>query len=132
MKLVSGLIFCQNLSMLEFLEHLYQKILFFRVLINQFLPPTFFRGMLCHICDVPVTKTSMDQSELVNVGAQIVREKKKKKILSFRRQVSAGDNGGTAGTGRAQDGFNTSTRECCYSNTFRSMFTYRPGERGGE
>ena len=27
--------------------------------------------MLHHVCDVAMTKTGMDQSELVNVGAQI-------------------------------------------------------------
>ena len=51
------------------------------MLINQFEPPTFclcfaltginFRGMLHHVCDVPMTKTHVNQSELVNVGAQI-------------------------------------------------------------
>ena len=30
-----------------------------------------FRGMLHHVCDVPMTKISVDQSEFVNVGAQI-------------------------------------------------------------
>ena len=51
------------------------------VIINQFVPPTFclcfaftgvnFRGMLHYVCDVwPMTKTSVDQSELVNVGPQ--------------------------------------------------------------
>ena len=51
------------------------------MLINQYVPPTFclcfaltginFRGMLDHVCDVPMTKTYVDQSELVNVEAQI-------------------------------------------------------------
>ena len=51
------------------------------VLINQFAPPTFclyiaftginFRGMLHHVCDVTMRKILVDQSELVNVGAQI-------------------------------------------------------------
>ena len=30
-----------------------------------------FQGMLHHVCDVCMTKTCVDQSELVNVGAQI-------------------------------------------------------------
>ena len=30
-----------------------------------------FWGMLHHICDVPMTKTCVDRSELINVGAQI-------------------------------------------------------------
>ena len=51
------------------------------MLINQFVPPTFclyfaftginFRDMLDHVCDVPMTETCVDQSELENVGAQI-------------------------------------------------------------
>ena len=51
------------------------------VLINQFVPPNFclcfvftginFRGMLHHVFDVPMTKTCLNQSELVNVGAHI-------------------------------------------------------------
>ena len=51
------------------------------MLINQFVPPTFclffafsgmnFRGLLHHVCDVAMTKTFVDQSELVNIGAQI-------------------------------------------------------------
>ena len=51
------------------------------VLNNQIVPPTFylcftftginFRGMLHHVCDVLMAKTCVDQSELVNVGAQI-------------------------------------------------------------
>ena len=51
------------------------------MLINQFVPPTFcpcfaftgmnFLGMLYHVCDVLMTKTCVDQSELVDVGAQI-------------------------------------------------------------
>ena len=50
-------------------------------LIIQFVSPTFclsfaftsinFRGILHHVCDIPMTKTCMDQSELVNVGAEI-------------------------------------------------------------
>ena len=50
------------------------------VLINQF-QPTFclcfvftsinFRGIFYYVCDVTMTKTCVDQSELVNVGAQI-------------------------------------------------------------
>ena len=48
-----------------------------QVVIYQFVPPTFcftginFRGMLDHAYDVFMTKTGVDQSELVNVGAQI-------------------------------------------------------------
>ena len=52
-----------------------------QVVINQFVPPTFCfcicftginsRGMLDHVYDVFMTKTGVDQSELVNVGAQI-------------------------------------------------------------
>ena len=52
------------------------------VLINQFVSPTLclcfafidinFRGMLCHACDGwSMTKTCVDQSEIVNVTAQI-------------------------------------------------------------
>ena len=49
------------------------------VLINQFVLPTFclcfstginFRGMLHDVCDVPMMKTFVDQTELVNVEAQ--------------------------------------------------------------
>ena len=56
-------------------------ILSLSVLINQFVPPTFFlcftftginfRVMLHHVCDLPLTKTYADQSEIVNVRAQI-------------------------------------------------------------
>ena len=45
------------------------------------VPPTFchwfvltdvnFRGMLHHVCDVPMIKECADQSEVVNVGIQI-------------------------------------------------------------
>ena len=62
-------------------SHLQSSFQAWSVLINQFVPPTFclhfaftginFRGMLHHVCDVPMTKTWVDQSELVNVGAQI-------------------------------------------------------------
>ena len=31
----------------------------------------YFRGMLHHVCDVPMTKACVDQSELVDIGAQI-------------------------------------------------------------
>ena len=52
------------------------------VLINQFVPPIFylcssipginFRGMLHQVCDVwPMRKRSVDQSELVDIGAKI-------------------------------------------------------------
>ena len=51
------------------------------VLNNQIVPPTFclcftftginFRGMLPHVCDVLMAKTCVEQSEFVNVGAQI-------------------------------------------------------------
>ena len=51
------------------------------VLINQLVLPIFclcfaftginFRGMLHHVCDVPMTKTCVDQSELVDVEVQI-------------------------------------------------------------
>ena len=51
------------------------------VLINQLVLPIFclcfaftdinFRGMLHHVCDVPMTKTCVDQSELVHVEVQI-------------------------------------------------------------
>ena len=51
------------------------------VLTNQFVPSTFclcfaltginFRRILHHICDVPMTKTCVEQSELINVGAQM-------------------------------------------------------------
>ena len=51
------------------------------MLINQFVPPTFclyfaftginLRDMLDHVCDVPMTERCVDQSEPVNVGAQI-------------------------------------------------------------
>ena len=56
-------------------------VIFKTVLINQFVSPTFcvcfafcginFRGMLNHVCNVPMMKTCMDQPELINVGAQI-------------------------------------------------------------
>ena len=51
------------------------------VLINQFVPPTFclcfaftginFRGMYIMFVTWRMTKTCVDQSELVNLGAQI-------------------------------------------------------------
>ena len=51
------------------------------VLSNKFVPPTFclffsftgisFQGMLHHVSDVPLTKTDVDQPELVNVEVQI-------------------------------------------------------------
>ena len=51
------------------------------MLIDQFVPQTFclcfaftginFRDMLHHVCDVAMTKKYVEQSELVNVGAQI-------------------------------------------------------------
>ena len=51
------------------------------VLINKFVPPTFclffsftginFQGMLHHVSDVPLTKTDVDQPELVNVEVRI-------------------------------------------------------------
>ena len=48
------------------------------VLINQFVPQRFanftglnFREILHHVCDVSMTKTRADQSELVNEGVQI-------------------------------------------------------------
>ena len=63
---------------------IYDEVHYFHnntVLINQFVRPTFclcsafvdinFRGMLHHICDMPMTKTCVNQSEVVNVGAQI-------------------------------------------------------------
>ena len=49
-------------------------------LINQFVPAFClcfvftsinFQGILHHVCDVTMTKKYVDQSELVNVGAQI-------------------------------------------------------------
>ena len=52
------------------------------VLINQFVPPTFclcftffgiiFRGMLHHVCEVTMTKTCVDQSELVNMEHKLI------------------------------------------------------------
>ena len=30
-----------------------------------------FRGMLHHVCDMPLTKTCLDQLELVNIEAKI-------------------------------------------------------------
>ena len=51
------------------------------MLINQFVLPTFclcfaftgvnFRGMLHHVCDVAYDENMGDQSEFINVGAQI-------------------------------------------------------------
>ena len=58
----------------------HQYVYVLSVLINQFVHPTFclcfaftdinFLDMLHHVCDVPMTKTCVDQSGLVNVGAQ--------------------------------------------------------------
>ena len=67
---------------LDFMHADKHQIFLQSVLINQFVAPTFclgfsvtginFWGMLHHVCDMwPITKTGADQSELVNIRAQI-------------------------------------------------------------
>ena len=45
-------------------------IIFLPLLFYTFATGINFRGMLHHVCDIPMTETCVDQLELVNVGAQ--------------------------------------------------------------
>ena len=54
----------------QYLIYLSCFIILFPLLFYTFATGINFRDMLHHFCDVPMTETCVDQSELVNVGAQ--------------------------------------------------------------
>lgn len=70
-----------NTGVINFYKIWHTNLEFMSVLSNKFVPPTFclffsftgmnFQGMLHHVSDVPLTKTDVDQPELVNVEVQI-------------------------------------------------------------
>ena len=66
---------------IQFIQLRWATEVFIAECVNQFMSPTFclcfaftginFLGMLHHVCDVTYDEKHVDQSELVNVGAQI-------------------------------------------------------------